>query len=164
MAGTLSSNPFQILKTLPQIRSTIPGIVRGSSRRLQLRRAITFNTCVVGEIREYHYVCLVESFVSVLSIRRSDHRFAAIQKFSSRLHRTPSSPVSLPPFLYMEFLHFSPYAQPLSLSPGAPPPSPPAGPRRRPSRSVRRQRPHPSAYAPPPPSGGNLPPLFLLPW
>jgi hypothetical protein len=49
MGGTLSSNPFQISKLFPQFRSIIPGIARRSSGRFQLRRASTFNLCVVGE-------------------------------------------------------------------------------------------------------------------
>jgi hypothetical protein len=78
MDGTLSSSPFQILKPFPQIRSTIPGIARRSSGRFQLRRqlqrVITFNPCVISEIREYRCVRLIEGFLSVLSIHLSDLR------------------------------------------------------------------------------------------
>jgi hypothetical protein len=97
MDVTLSSNPFQISKSFPQIRSTCPGIAHRSSGRFQLqrqfRRAINSNPCVIGEIREYHCIRLIERFVLVLLIRRSDHRFVANRQFSSRLQRTPPSPV-----------------------------------------------------------------------
>jgi hypothetical protein len=94
MAGTLSSSPLQISKPFPQIRFTIPGIAYRSSGQFQLRRAINFNSCVVGEIREYHCVRLVEGFVLVLLISRSDLRFAINRRISSRLQRWSSSLVS----------------------------------------------------------------------
>jgi hypothetical protein len=81
MAGTLSSSHFQILKPFPPIRSTNPRIARRSSRGFhlerQLRRAITFNSCVVGGIRGYRYIRIIESFVPMPSIRRSDCTFVA---------------------------------------------------------------------------------------
>jgi hypothetical protein len=110
MDGTLSSNPFKILKLFLQFRSTISRFAHRSSGRFQLewqlRCAITFNPCVIGEIWEYRCVRLVESFIPVLLIHRSDCRFAANRRFSSRLKRTKSSPVSFPPLLSMEFLLF----------------------------------------------------------
>jgi hypothetical protein len=63
----------------PRFDPQFPKIARRSSGRYQLRRqlrrAITFNRCVVGKIREHRCICLVESFVLVLSIRRSDLQF-----------------------------------------------------------------------------------------
>jgi hypothetical protein len=118
-------NPFQILKLFPQIRSTIPGIARWSLEWFQIRWPITFNLCVIGGIREYRCVRLIENFVPVLSIRR----FAANRQFSSRLQRTPSSLLSFPQLLSIEFLRSSHVRSPsLSLlpqhapSPSFPPP------------------------------------------
>jgi hypothetical protein len=94
MAGILLLSPFQFLKSCPQIRATILGITCQSSGRFQLQRAITFNPCIVGKIREYCCVRLVKTFVSVLWIRRSDLQFTVNRPISSRLQRTSSSPVS----------------------------------------------------------------------
>jgi hypothetical protein len=84
MAGIFSSSPFQISKRFLQVRSTTQGIARRSSGRFQLRQAITFNPCDVGEIRGYHYVCLVESFILVLLVHQFDHWFEVNRKFYSR--------------------------------------------------------------------------------
>jgi hypothetical protein len=67
--GILSSSPFQNSKTHPQIRSETPGIARRSLERFQLRRAITFDPCIVSGIRGYRCIRLIESFVSVPLIR-----------------------------------------------------------------------------------------------
>ena len=99
MAGILSSISFHNSKPHPQIRSETPKIVRRSLKvvptRRQLRRAFTFDPCIFGGIRGYRYVCLVESFVSVPSICRSDQRFIPNRRFCARLRRGSSSPVSL---------------------------------------------------------------------
>jgi hypothetical protein len=87
MTGILSSSPFWILKPRQQSRSETLGIARQSSRRFQLQRAITFNPCVVGEIRGYRCVRLVESIVSVPSIRRSNRRFVLSRRICARLQR-----------------------------------------------------------------------------
>jgi hypothetical protein len=100
MAGTLSLNPFQISKSFSQFWSTIPGIACRSLVRFQLRRqlqrAITFNSCIVGKIREYRCVRLIESFVLVVSIHWSDLRFAVNWRISPRLRRGSSCLVSFP--------------------------------------------------------------------
>jgi hypothetical protein len=151
MAGTLSPSPFQISKSFPEIRSTIPRIARRSSERFQLRRqlwrAISFNPCVVGEIWEYHYVCLIEGFVSVLSIRRSHLQFAINQRISSRLRQTSSSLVSK--------LHCFSLRSSFSTPQGRSPPSlpfslfaPPAS--RRPWLVAGARRPPRPAAEPPP--------------
>jgi hypothetical protein len=116
MDGTLSSIPFQISKLFPQIRSTIPGIARRSSGRFQLRWAITFNPCVVGKIREYHYIHLVKSFVPMFSIHRSNRRFATNRWFSSRLRRTPSSTLSFPIVVHEGFSIFPMCSLSISLT------------------------------------------------
>jgi hypothetical protein len=143
MAGNLSSSPFKILKPIPKFRSETPGIARRSSGwfqlRRQLRQAITFNPCVVGGIRGCRCVCLVESFVLVLSIRRSDLRFVVNRQIFPWLWRGSSSPVGPPPLICKGFFVSLSPAQPFPLfslpSPflvAAPPfPSPPCvlGPR-----------------------------------
>jgi hypothetical protein len=99
MAGILSSSPFQNSKPHPQIRSETPGIARRSSGQFQLqrqlRRAITFDQCVVGGIQGHHCVRLIEIFVPVPLICRSDQRFVPNRQYCARLRRTSFSPVSL---------------------------------------------------------------------
>jgi hypothetical protein len=94
MAGILSPSPFQISYSFREPRSVALSVPRRSSGRFQLRRAITFNSGVVGEIRGYRCVRLDEGFVLVLSVRRSDLWFAVNRRISPRLRRGPSSPVS----------------------------------------------------------------------
>jgi hypothetical protein len=77
------------------------------------RRAITFNPCTVGEIREYRCVHFVKSFVLMLLIRRSDLRFAVNQWFSSRLWWTPSFSKFL--FVSHHMSQPNPSLSPLSL-------------------------------------------------
>jgi hypothetical protein len=92
MAGILSSISFQISKPLPQFRSETPGIARRSSEwfqlqwqlRRQLRRAFTFDPCVIGRIWGYRCVHLVESFVLMLLICRSDRRFVVNRRICPR--------------------------------------------------------------------------------
>jgi hypothetical protein len=74
MVGVLSSSPFRISDPFRESRTTAPSVPRRSSGRFQLQRAITFNSGVVGEIRGYRCVCIVEGFILVLSVRRSDLR------------------------------------------------------------------------------------------
>jgi hypothetical protein len=61
-----------------------------------------------------NYFQSVESFVLVLSLRQSNHRFAANRQFSSWLWRTPSSPVSLPHCCPCSFSIFPMCVAPLS--------------------------------------------------
>jgi hypothetical protein len=75
MAGIFSSSPFQNSKPHPQIHSETLGIAPRSSGRFQLRRAITFDLCVISGIRGYRYVRLIESFILVPSIHLSDQQF-----------------------------------------------------------------------------------------
>jgi hypothetical protein len=108
-------NPFQIKKLFPQFRSTISGIGRRASMQFQLHRAITFNPCVVIEIQEYRCVCFVERFVPVLSIHRSNPRFAVNRQTSHRLHRGSSSPASFSIVVHGSFfVFFFMFAAPLS--------------------------------------------------
>jgi hypothetical protein len=87
MTGILSGSPFWILKPRPRSRSETPGIARRSSGRFQLQRAITFDPCVVGGIRGYRCVRLVESIVLVPSIHRSTRRFVLSRWICARLQR-----------------------------------------------------------------------------
>jgi hypothetical protein len=114
MDGTLSPSPFQVSKP--------PGIARQSSGwfqlRRQLQRVITFNPCVVSEIREYRCVCLVEGFVPVLLIHLSDLWSTVNRQISHRLRRGPSSPVSKLHCFFSPFFDlFTVKSQPPSLSP-----------------------------------------------
>jgi hypothetical protein len=135
MAGILSSSPFQNSKPHPQIRSETPGIARRSSGQFQLqrqlRRAITFDHCVVGGIQGHHCVRLIEIFVPVPLICRSDQRFVPNRQYCARLRRTSFSPVSLHHLLALCSSFCSPPRSPPSLSPsggGHPPPLTPPPP------------------------------------
>jgi hypothetical protein len=114
MAGILSSRPFWILKPHPQSRSETPGIARRSSEQFQLWRVITIDPCVAGEIRGYRCVRLVEGFISVHLIRRSERWFTVNRRFSSRLQRGRLLRWARPPLLPMKFFIFVFLAQPLS--------------------------------------------------
>jgi hypothetical protein len=156
-----------------KFRTTISGIGRRASGQFQLQRqlhrAITFNPCVVIEIQEYRCVCFVERFVPVLSIHRSNPRFAVNRRTSHRLHRGSSSPASFSIVVHGSFfVFFFMFAAPLShLHLPQPPPAavatklaPPRAPR--PTLASAGG----SAPAPPPPaveplaSSGPLP----VPW
>jgi hypothetical protein len=50
MAGILSPSQFQIPDPFHESRSVASSFPRQSSGRFQLQRAITFNSCVIGEI------------------------------------------------------------------------------------------------------------------
>jgi hypothetical protein len=120
------------------------------------RRAITFNPCTVGEIREYRCVHFVKSFVLMLLIRRSDLRFAVNQWFSSRLRWTPSFSKFL--FISHHMSQPNPSLSPLSL------PHPPLSPSSSPS-PPRAARPRPRRRFPPPPLGRPShpsPPLAMV--
>jgi hypothetical protein len=112
-------------------------------RWLQLRRAITFDPCVVSGIRGYRCICLVERFVPVPSIHRSNRRFIPNRRFCARLQRGSSSPVSLHHYCtkgFLVFLRF-PSVKSLPLPPPAVAPLP---------------LPAPLAWLPPP-GGGRRP-------
>jgi hypothetical protein len=130
MSDFISSSPFHNTKRLIQIRSLAPGIARRSSKRFQLRRAITPNPRIVCRIRGYRFVRLVEGFVGARSVRRSDPRISGNRRFSSALARV-FFPDEKPPLLCLGFFRFfvSPSVQGLPHSPltfssgGALPPS-----------------------------------------
>jgi hypothetical protein len=154
MAGILSSSPFRNSKPHPQIWSETLGIARRSSGRFQLRRAITFDSCVVDGIRGYCCVRLVESFILVSSIHRSDPQFDLNRRICAQLRRTSSSPM-INLHCWMLFFGFVFPAQPLSLPSPCfplaavlPPPSIPPSP---PSRRQPAGLPPPSRHAQPPP-------------
>jgi hypothetical protein len=77
---------FWITKPFSQIHFPAPEIAHRSSERFQLPRAITFNPCVVGRIREYRRVRLVKGYVSVRPVRRPDLWISVNQRFP-RLRR-----------------------------------------------------------------------------
>jgi hypothetical protein len=93
MSGFISSSSFQNTKRFLQIQSQAPGIVRRSSGRFQLRRAITPNLCIVCQIRGYRCIRLVEGFIAAHSVHRLDPRISSNRRISSRLQRGSSSPV-----------------------------------------------------------------------
>jgi hypothetical protein len=136
MAIILLSIPFWNSKPHPQSRSKNPEIARRSSGWFQLRRAITFDPCVVDGIWGYRCVRIIEGFVPVPSIRRFDWRFVPQLVFSSRLRRDLLLRWALPPLLSMKLYCFfvscpcSAYPS-LPSSPLAvalpPPPFPPPG-------------------------------------
>jgi hypothetical protein len=99
-------------------------LIARSLGRLHLRGEITFDPCVISGIRGYHYVCLIESFVLVPSIRRSDQRFVPNRHFSSRLQWGFLLWWAHPPLLHLEFFIS------LILITTAPPPPFPLLPRR----------------------------------
>jgi hypothetical protein len=101
MAGIFSSSPFQNSKPHPQIRSETPRIARRSSGR-----AIVFDPCVISGIRGYLYIRLVEIFVPVPSIRRSDHGSSPIDEFVLGSDEVVFSGQP-PPLLHLGFLCFS---------------------------------------------------------
>jgi hypothetical protein len=113
MIGFFSPIPFQTIKQFPETHSSSPGIARWSLRRLELQRAITFNLCVVGKIRGYRCVCLVEGFVVVLSICQSDLRNFVNRWILSWLRQGSSSPVSFSIVVQKSSLFCSSCAQPL---------------------------------------------------
>jgi hypothetical protein len=95
-------------------------------RWFQLRQAITFDLCVVSGIRGYRCICLIERFVPVPSIRRSNRRFIPNRRFCARLRRGSSSPMSLHHYCtkgFLVFLRFS-SVQSLPLPPPAVAPLP----------------------------------------
>jgi hypothetical protein len=118
MAGILSPSLFQISKPFPQIRSTIPEIAHRISRWFLLRRAITFNPCVAGKIREYCCVHIVEVFVLVLSIHQSDLRFT-VNRWISPRHRRGPSPVSYLHCSSCSSSFFAVWSQPQCNTPGS---------------------------------------------
>jgi hypothetical protein len=122
MSGFISSSPSQNTKRFLQIQSLAPSIARRSSRRFQLRRAITPNPCIVCGIRGYHCVRLVEGFVAACSVRRLDSRISGNQRISSRLRRGSSSPMrtSIVVPRVSSFFRFPVRAGPPSLSPHLP--------------------------------------------
>jgi hypothetical protein len=91
MPGFSSSSMFQSTKPFSQIQFPAPGIVRRSSERFQFRRSITPNPCIVSGIRGYRCVHLVEGFVAVHLIHRSDLRISVNRRFPPRLQRGSSS-------------------------------------------------------------------------
>jgi hypothetical protein len=189
MSGFISSSPFQNTKRFLQIQSLAPGIARRSLGRIQLRRAITPNPCIVCRIRGYRCVRLVEGFVVARSVRRLDPRISGNRRISSRLRRGPSSPVRTSIFVprVSSFLRFTVRAEHLPLSPHLPrrrrPFTPPRRWRRWPTVALALPRPTPARTPPrerwprperprPPPAGptssspAQPPPLPLLslPW
>jgi hypothetical protein len=102
MAGILLLSHFRILKPLPQFSSKIPGIARRSLDGSNSGEQLLFDPCIVSRIRGYFCVCLVESFILVPSICRSDQRFVVNGEFvlSSGIL---SSPVSHPPLVCKGF-------------------------------------------------------------
>jgi hypothetical protein len=82
-----SLSTFQSMKPFSHIQFPAPGIARRSSEWFQLQRAITPNPCIICGICGHHCICLVEGFVSVRSVRRSDPRISVNRLFSPRLRR-----------------------------------------------------------------------------
>jgi hypothetical protein len=133
MVGTLSLSLLQMSKLFSQIRSQFPELLAevrgGSNSNDNSTKQITFNLCIAGEIREYRCIRLVESFVPVLLIRRSDLRFTVNRQISSRRGRNSSPLTKLHcfshhfHFLWPRVVTLSLYHSPhVSLPPWAPPP------------------------------------------
>jgi hypothetical protein len=157
MTGILSPSPFQISNLFPQIWSTIPEIACRISGRFQLQRqlrwTITFNTCIVREIREYRCIHLIEGFTLMLSIHRSDLRFALNRRISPRLRQGLLLRWAI--FIILRvLLRFSPYGHSPNPILAAPLPLPaPLSPLPAAVVGLGRARPPPgySPCAPPPP-------------
>jgi hypothetical protein len=128
MSGFISSNPFQSMKRFLQIQSLAPGIVRRSSGRFQLRRAITPNSCIVCRIRGYRCVRLVEGFVAARSVRRLDPPISDNRRISSRRRQGSSSPVRTS-IVVPRVSSCSLFSRPCKASLTLPSPSPAAAPR-----------------------------------
>jgi hypothetical protein len=170
MADFSSLSSFWTIRRFSQIHSPSLGIARRSSERFQLRwqlqRAITSNSCIISGIRGYCYVRLVESFVSVLSIHRSDRRFVLNRRFS-QLRWGFLLRWARPPSLPMEFFVFVFPSTTLSLlsfprRPPSPMPLPPHDPQWWPAGTIRRRRP-PARGARRPPAPQPARPLRTQP-
>jgi hypothetical protein len=161
MAGFLSPSPFQISERFLQIRFTTPRIARRSSGQ--------FYPCVVGEIRGYRCIRLIEGFVQFVNRASSS---TSINDFLLGSGEVLFSD-ELPPLFFVFLLHFSSYCH--NPSPSSPRardrhlyfvlmPSLPLPPHLSFSMCVRRPAAHGQAMAvapqpplPPPPGHGTRP-------
>jgi hypothetical protein len=82
-----SSSPFQSTKRFPHIQFQATRIARRSSEAVPTPANNYSQTVHLFEIQRYHCIHLVEGFVVVHSIYRSDHRIFVNQRFSPRLRR-----------------------------------------------------------------------------